>query len=264
MSGDETFVMIFGVVVALFTWPRWYRQLLGATRFSAPDSGRALVAWVPLICAAVLTYVLFTMASSDVVGAYIWMYLLVGAGWLGLCAQALPWIGLSAVDDVGERGNGAAAWAVSGALLAMMFCFAGGNVGDGPGWWVVIFAAALATAGLALSWLLLDAIARVVDAITIERDVAAGLRCGAFIAAAGLVLGRAAAGDWVSAGATVRDFAAIAWPVLPATIGAAIVERMLRASTSQPEPSPVAVGAIPALGYCAAAVVYVMRLGMPA
>ena len=35
----------------------------------------------------------------------------------------------------------AAVPAVVGALVGVTFCYAGGNIGDGPGWWVVVFSA---------------------------------------------------------------------------------------------------------------------------
>jgi hypothetical protein len=40
-----------------------------------------------------------------------------------------------------------------------------------------------------------------------------------------MILGRAVAGDWVSAEATIRDFAAMAGPVLPLAAAAVVVER---------------------------------------
>ena len=59
------------------------------------------------------------------------------------------------------------------------------NIGDGPGWWVVVFAAGLATAALFAAWLVLAQIGHGVDAVTIDRDLAAGVRLGAFLAACG-------------------------------------------------------------------------------
>jgi hypothetical protein len=68
-----------------------------------------------------------------------------------------------------------------GALLAVTLCYAGGNVGDVPGWWVVILSAALSTGTLLVAWLTLTGTAPIVDAVTVDRDPAAGLRLGAFL-----------------------------------------------------------------------------------
>ena len=49
--------------------------------------------------------------------------------------------------------NAAAAMATAGATIGVTLSYAGGNIGDGPGWWVVVFSAAIATAGLFACWL---------------------------------------------------------------------------------------------------------------
>ena len=71
-------------------------------------------------------------------------------------------------------------------------CFAGGNVGDGPGWWVVVFCAALSTGALFLLWGALQAATDLADSIVIERDGASAVRLAGFLVACGLVLGRSA------------------------------------------------------------------------
>src|SRR4051812_13339427 len=87
-------------------------------------------------------------------------------------------------------------------------CHAGANIGNGPGWWVVIFSAALATGSLLVLWIALADLTPVADAVAIDRDPAAGIRLGGWLAASGLVLGRAVAGDWESAWQTVAEAAA--------------------------------------------------------
>jgi uncharacterized membrane protein YjfL (UPF0719 family) len=116
---------------------------------------------------------------------YLLFYFFPGAMWVSVAVRCLPLVGLSARDDVVERGNSSAALAIAGAILAITLCFAGGNIGDGPGWWVVVFSAGLATVALLLSWLVLETVARVADVVTIERDEAAGLRLGGWLIACG-------------------------------------------------------------------------------
>ena len=99
------------------------------------------------------------------------------------------------------------------------------------------------------------------ESITIGRDEATGLRAAGFLIGTGLIMGRAAAGDWVSAEATVREFAKVGWPALALTAGAAGLDRILGPTAEEPEGAVGLRGALPALGYMALAVAYVGTLG---
>jgi hypothetical protein len=129
---------------------------------------------------------------------------------------------------------------------------------------VVLFSAALATAGLALVWYLVGRLSRITDLITIDRDRSAGIRLGALLTASGLLLGRAVAGDWISAAATVSDFVAAGWPVLPLALMALLVERVARPTPENPAPAPALYGLPPALLYLGLAAAHVVQLGLPA
>jgi hypothetical protein len=63
---------------------------------------------------------------------YVLLYFFLGAMWVSVVVRILPFVGLSARDDVVERGNSSAARAIAGAILAITLCFAGGNIGNGP------------------------------------------------------------------------------------------------------------------------------------
>jgi hypothetical protein len=78
------------------------------------------------------------------------------------------------------------------------------------------------------------------------------LRLGAFLAAAGFLLGRAAAGDWTSAAQTVIEFRS-AWPVLPLVAAALFFERTSRPTPERPRGGLVLHALIPALVYAAMA-----------
>ena len=259
MSGDEVFILLASAIVALVSWGAWYIapvRIQGVRR--RPRAWR-LVRLAPLVAAALLWLFLRNAASFDVRDdpRYLTFYLVLGAAWVGVWIRWLAIAGISTRDDVVERSNGSAALAVTGALLGITLTYAGGNVGNGPGWWVVMFSAALATVTLFGAWMLLEAATGVSDVVTVDRDPSAGFRLGGFLIACGVILGRGVAGDWVSAEATVRDFAAAAWPV----IVAAVVERVARPTPETPRPSFVAYGFIPAVLYVAGAVYQVMRLG---
>jgi uncharacterized membrane protein YjfL (UPF0719 family) len=271
MSPDEIVLTMVSLVLAAIGWGAWYRRpfMVATGRGTAPGAhreARALLVAVPVAAAAVVVMTLETVSSFDVRGdsRYVAMYFALGMAWLALAAGCFPLLGISTRDDVLERGNASAAYVVAGALLGAAFCYAGGNIGDGPGWWVVLIAAGLATLSLFLVWLLLERLSHVSDAVTIDRDRAAGIRLAAFLIAAGAILGRAVAGDWISLDATIRDFLQVAQPILPLLVMAALIERVARPTASAPEPSVGAYGAAPAALYLSAAALHLLWLGMPA
>lgn len=263
MSGDENLLLFASGIVALACWGVWYLWLLRLPRLGSRGAPRRLLTVVPGVCAVLLYLVLTTAAARDVRDSevYLTLYLVFGLAWVGIGAHALRLFGLSARDDVIERDNESAALAIGGALVALTLCFAGGNIGDGPGWWVVLFSGLLATGSLGVLWYALDRATAVADQVTIERDPAAGARLAGFLVACGLVLGRAVAGDWVSADATVRDFGAAAWPVLPLLVVAIGVDRAARRTPERPTSALVAQGIAPALLYVGLVLVHVVLLG---
>jgi len=160
-----------------------------------------------------------------------------------------------------ERANPAAAYAIGGALLGITLCFAGGNIGDGPGWWVVVFSAALSTLAFFILWALLHRFTGLADAVTIDRDPASGLRLAGYFIGSGLILGRSVAGDWVSMQATVVDFVSTAWPVVLLWVAAVLMERTFRPTQERPFPSPVAYGLAPLAAYVALGAFFVTQAG---
>jgi len=263
MSDDEVGVLIVSLIVAVVSWGAWYITPTFVGRVGRRVPGRRLLQLTPLVAAALLLAVLRYAASYDVRDdpAYLALYLLLGAAWVGVSIRWLAVTGISTRDDVVERANGSASLAVAGAIIGITLAYAGGNIGDGPGWWVVVFCAALATLALFAAWMLLEMASGVSDAVTVDRDPSAGMRLGGFLVACGLILGRSVAGDWVSVDATVHDFALMAWPVVVLVVVAAIIERVARPTPDTPRPALVPYGLAPALLYVAGAAYQVMRLG---
>jgi uncharacterized membrane protein YjfL (UPF0719 family) len=263
MSADETFVLMFGLVVAVYTWFLWFRDLLIVTGGRSGSLGRLILRGMPFVCALILFQVLRRFASSDVRddALYFAFYLVLGAAWVGLGTKALAFCDLSARDDVVERGNRAAVPAIAGGLLAITFCFAGGNVGEGPGWSVVLFCGVLSTGTLLLAWKLLNRLTQATDAITVDRDVAAGVRVAGFFVGAGLILGRAVAGDWKSTGATLFDFGRTGWPVILLLAVAVLIESKLRPSPEAPERPVLTGGVLPFLVYAGIGVAALEQAG---
>ena len=264
MSGDEIFVLIASILVGGLGLASWFWDLGRVRTFGAGAVRIGPFATALVTSATLLLLVLRTLAAPDVTNApeYIALYFFLGLAWLRLVEIVVGFLGVSARDDAVERRNRAAVPVVAGVMLGAMCCYAGGNIGAGPGWWVVVFAAALATGSLVLVWVVTNGLTSFVDRVTIERDEHAGWRIGALLVASGLVLGRAVAGDWYSVEATVLDFARVAWPVVLLVLAAAATERASRAVLDRPSARAATIPA-PALAYVIAAASYIAWLGWP-
>jgi len=133
--------------------------------------------------------------------------------------------GVSLRDDAVERRNRAAAFVVAAQTVAVTFCVACSNVGNGPGPEAVAFCMLISNGTLVALWLMLDRMTRAIDTLTIERDDNAGWRIGAWFIATSAVIGASVAGDWISYEATLRDFARCAWPVVILLMVEVLAER---------------------------------------
>lgn len=265
-SKDEALVLTVSVALCILTWIWWYWELRAGSKLRRERTpGRAL-AVAPPAALAVLYLILKRWSSFDVQSspAYLFQYVALGAAWLGVFLRFFPWFGISARDDVAERGNPAAAVALAGATLGLILCFAGGNIGDGPGWWVVVYSSGLATACFFASWAVFESKAHASDAVTIDRDLAAGARHASFSVAQGLILGRAVAGDWKSAGATLADLGTNGWPALALLALALSFERALRPTGAEPRRSLIVCGVVPGAVLLAAAATWIARIGVGA
>lgn len=264
MSGYEVLVTVVATAIGLGGW-LWRVVRLVRARRLRPGNGAAALGVVVACCAALVFFLLRTGASEDVQNApeYLFMYVALGLAWIWAAESLFSLFGISARDDVIERRNGAALIAVCGALVGVTLCYAGGNIGDGPGWWVVMFAAGLATIAPAVVWSLYELLTGGSEAITIDRDRAAGARLAGLLVACGLLFGRGVAGDWVSAALTLSDFVV----VLPVAAGllalAWIVERTARPTVERPRAPLASHGLVVALVYVGIAATYVARMGWP-
>lgn len=263
MSGDEIFALIVSGVLGLIGWSRWLGGLLFLNPSLRGEPARRLAWLAPLGAVAAMLFVLLSWSSHDVRSSalYISFYMAMWFGWIGTLNFLLPYLGLSCRDDVLERGNTAAGLAYSGALLGLTLAFAGGNIGDGPGWWVVIFSAALATATLLLLWIVGNLASNLADTLTIDRDLAAGWRTLGFFVGAGLILGRAVAGNWHSAEQTTADFALKSWPVLILWVVAVAMDILMRPTSQRAVPDRFTCGLLPCLVYVLGGVLVVLLQG---
>jgi uncharacterized membrane protein YjfL (UPF0719 family) len=262
MSGDEIVVLVLATGVAVALWGSWFYQALRVRGPHTSFWARRLVVYLaPALCALLLYWVLRRYASHDVrdSAVYTTFYMIIGAAWVAVTVRVLNLLGLHTRDDILERGNSAAALAIGGGLLGLAFCFAGGNVGDGPGWWVVIFAALLSTTTFFVLWCVLVKLTGITEAITIDRDPASGLRASGYFVANGVILGRAVAGNWISAQTTLEDFVTLGWPALVLTGAAIVLEFLFRPTPRQPQPSTFLSG-LPVFLICVAAAFWYLRI----
>lgn len=216
---------------------------------------------LPFAAIAIILPVLLTISASDVRTdvRYIAMYLMLGLAWTAIGTNSLRLAGIQ-VADVTERRNPGALAVMAGGTLAFACAYAGGNVGDGPGWWVVLFAAAGASVVVWLVLALEQFTVGVIDRVLVDRDFGVALRLSGALMAAGVVAGRGAAGTWTTAANAVTDLVAVSWPVLGLIAVDAIVTIVTRGERSMSMTlGDFLIGAI----YLGAAIAYVAWLGVP-
>lgn len=266
MAGSELVVLYVCGSIALLGYARWVYLVLRLRTLAAVTPRRVVMLILPPLCIVLVVAALRVLAAHDVRDdpRYLFMYTALGGAWLVAASRVWSPCGVSPRDDALERGNRAALCTCGAWLIAAACCYAGGNIGDGPGWWVVLFASGLATGALLLAWLLLVLSTDVIELLTVERDTATGIRVGALLLAAGLVFGRGVAGDWVSPAATLNDFARAATPVLFGLASEILLLLALRPSPQRPALPLLTAGVLPGMAYLLAAGLYVAALGPPA
>jgi uncharacterized membrane protein YjfL (UPF0719 family) len=261
MGDDEVFLLFLSLGLFVIAACRWIAALRVAGRFRA--NGWPLILVTPAFGLTAVFFVLKHWADDEVQAdwRYIMLLMLLGGGWMGVVSTIMHWFGVSLRQDAAERRNPAAAVAWCGTMLGVIALYCGGNIGEGPSLWNNVFSAGLGTATLLVFWLVLQWTGRISHSITMDRDVASGFRIGGFMFAAGIVFGRALAGEWHSVVHTANDFARQAWITGPMLVLAMIVELTARPTPKNPRPSPLISGVLPALMYLAAAVGWVKWLG---
>ncbi len=263
MSGDEVMALTVSATIGIVGWKQWLGSLLFLEALSRRPATQFLGWLLPPLAGVTMFFVLLKWSSHDVQDnpIYLFFYMVMWLGWTGLWNQMLTYLGLSCRDDALERDNDAAGLAVAGGLLGVTFIFAGGNIGDGPGWWVVVFCAGMATAAVLFFWLIGNQITHVQEAITIDRDTAAGWRTAGFFIGSGLILGRAVAGNWHSAQQTVSDFIAKGWPVLILWGVVLFLDIVCRPTPQRPVPNRLVFGVLPCLLFIAVGIGDVIKQG---
>lgn len=257
--------LLFGILSlpSWIIWPKWYFSILSFTKLASTLKYRFVLLLTPIICVGILFLILRFLGSKDVRNDafYLIFYLVMGTSWLGIAVETFLFCGLSVRDDAIERQNIAASCGISGALIGVTLCFAGGNIGDGPGWWTVVYSAMLSTGAWFLLWLVLEFFTHISEAIAIDRDSASGLRLAGFLVASGAILGWAVAGEWESLGATTVDFIRHGWSAVILAIAAIMVEKVCQPTAKRPLLPITTHGLIPFLFYIGGGIVCILVWG---
>ncbi|NLO41127.1 MAG: hypothetical protein GX115_16870 [Ruminiclostridium sp.] len=235
MDSFELVLFLLSGFVACRGLFRWYVRLAEMWPDDRNKTTKYIFGFLPVVAFAIIVFTLTVLASFDVVDSsfYILFYILLGFAWvfLGL-TLVFQFLDLSWIDDVLSLSNKAALYSITGAFLGLVIIYSGANVGDGPGWWCVVFAGGF---GL-VAWIFLGRVVniftQVLERISVERDIPCGIRFGFYLLASGIILGRASAGDWTSFAMTIVEFY-VGWPVIPLTFLAIMVERYYTAKSRE-------------------------------
>jgi uncharacterized membrane protein YjfL (UPF0719 family) len=185
----------------------------------------------------------------------------VGALWIFLASKIFPWLGLSFEFDIVDCKNTAAVIAFSGAVVAIAILYVCGNFGEGPSYLENFFSAGVGCVAWFLLWLIFELTTKVSLSITEQRDLASGVRCCGILVATGLILGRATAGNWASAFATIHDLFRDGWVAGALLVLALPVESFVQPSKFRPFPSWINCGVVPAIIYLSIAGAWLWHLG---
>lgn len=240
MSFSEVLVLLVCLVLTGVFLIRWYMYVLSARSFNGGGEAKFTLALLPIACFVMVMITLKRWAASDVEGVYVFFYALMGLAWLyaGLILTSMLF-DLSWIDDALSLNNKAAVFSTAGSALVITMIFCGANVGEGPGWWCVIFAGGLGLAAWFILLYFINLTAKTTERITVERDACCGVRYFFFCIAAGIILGRASAGDWTSFWDTIIEFG-VGWPILPLTALMILIERFyISRGKANPEGKPV-------------------------
>jgi hypothetical protein len=259
LSGFELAIFAITGFAACGCWASWYRDLFLVNPWRSPIVLRAVLAILPLLCLASIFHTLSRYGAPAVRSdaMYLTFYAVLGAGWLGVATLLFPFLGLSVRDDVLERGNAGAGVAIVGALAGVCCCFCGANIGDGPGVEVVLFSATLASLFFFAFWVIRESLSHVSEAITVDRDLGAGIRLCGFLLSIGMICGWSVAGDWKSVLGTLRDFEHSAWPAALLSVAPPMLGRLGGKRTRIHRLNPAASSVI-ALSYLMSALAWIL------
>jgi uncharacterized membrane protein YjfL (UPF0719 family) len=265
-SEDEWVFLLVALAGTCYGAWRWYFTLLRMSSLNGDTKSQGLLYLTPLTCLVLLMIVLQTMADPEYVAGhmdYTLLFLSGGACWIFGASEAFPLMGVSTLDDAMRRRNPAAAIAVAGGALGVTLAYSGSNIGNGPTIWTTLIPAFVSTGVLLALWFILEVMGGEWEAITLDRDVAAGIRLAGFLVCAGAILGRAMAGNWFDWDSTFKEFVKLGWPAALLVPLMTTVNRKYAPTPQEPNPESGRCGWAPALLMLGFTTAYLVYLGPP-
>ncbi len=261
MSASEYPVLIAALVLSSLLWIGWYRRLIFAENFRPALAVKISLGSIPLLCLLGIWWIIGLHAAPEVraEGGLQLLFVAVAAITLQFSSVLLLLCGLDSLTDVLERRNFAALPALVGTWLGAACYVTGANLGSGDTLSTTLWPIALGFFTHGVLCIAFFVFTSSLATIAFERSFAAGVRCGALMLANGLVLARAAAGDWVSFAATGRDFLAELPGLLLLLTTAGIIEHLLHVRTGHHPNSNFVHGIVPAAIYLVAAALLFSR-----
>jgi hypothetical protein len=249
-GGDEWMFFVLAAIATAVGGYLFYVPLDSVPVMRGSLARRFVLGSLPLVALVPTLIVLVRWADAKQVRGhadYTILFMLGGSAWVLVSCRLTQVLGISIRDDAIERDNPAALVAACGIILGVGLVYAGSNIGAGPSIWTTILPAFVATIALLSMTLLIELSGgSVADDITIDRDVASGLRVAGAVLGCAMILGRAAAGVWVSWEQTWTDFGLHGWPVVILALAAGLLHRKQRPTALRPRPDIVVYGIIPA------------------
>ncbi|MDR2531150.1 MAG: hypothetical protein LBC65_06385 [Oscillospiraceae bacterium] len=224
----EIAVIVLATLVTVGFLLRWYDSIIKMWPTNRGTLSRGVLGALPLVAFAliILTLHFFTIVSFENNVQDVFMYIALGFTAINFGMSVLSsTFDLSWLDDALLLDNRAALPAVSGAFMGFTLIYCGANIGKHTDWWQVAMPGVLAFAIFVVLGLIFNQFTLAVERVTVERDSACGVRLGAYLLACGVLLARAAAGDWLKPVATLIGFSD-AWPTVPLTVFAILVEKL--------------------------------------
>jgi hypothetical protein len=246
---DPGIVLVFLFALLVF-WAPWYITLALVTRLASSQRDRRVLYLTPLVCFLILPLAFLgkELADPQRGRGRLRDTLFVGALLLSVTVWMIPWLGLSARDDVAEGRNRPAGWAIGGAILALTLAY-GSAAGATRGTQMerqAPLVGSLSIFAVLILWGLLEKLAHVAEAITVERDAGAAARLAAFLPALGLLVGRGLP-TFLTRPDAMPSLAALGGPIILLLAGI-VIERRPR-SVAKPGGRPTAGDALIALSY---------------
>lgn len=234
----ETLIFILSAIYTVYFLVKWYRPIFSVWPLGRAAPARTIMGLLPFLCILITMFTLRVFAAFDVVEDfyYVMFYILLGFVCLGYGIKHMEHgYDMEWRTDAIELNNTASIFPLIGGLLAVLLIYCGANIGDGPGWWCVLYAGGIGFFIFIKATKFFVSATNASENITVLRDKGCGIRFGALLLSLGIILGRASGGDWYNwldnyyEGLlyTILDFY-VAWPGVLLFIAAYIFELALR------------------------------------